>query len=106
MYLLIMQNMGRKFRLGKIPKNYERKQQAVKKRSRGRPKRSTPNMSQPLAVSDDAQQDSLTTLHAAIVVNPQWVNRSSLPDKIILCKLSVANDFPSVTHTIMVICHG
>ena len=87
MYLLIMQNMGRKFRLGKIPKNYERKQQAVKKRSRGRPKHSTPNMSQPLAVSDD---DSLTTLHAAIVVNPQWVNRSSLPDKIILCKLSVA----------------
>ena len=95
--------MGSKFRLGKIPKNYELKQQAMKKRSRGQPKRPTPCMSLPPAVSDQAQQeDPLTTLHAAIVLNPQWVDRSSLPDKIIVCKLSDANDLPSVTHSIMV----
>ena len=88
--------MGRKFRLGKIPKNYERKQQAMKKRARGQPKRPTPCMS-PTSSCQAQQEDPLTTLHAAIVLNPQWVDRSSLPDKIIVCKLPMTcHQLPTV----------
>ena len=95
--------MGRKFRLGKIPKNYERKQQAGNKRSRGRPKHhKTPPMV-PRPASDTQQQDeSLSAIHAAIVANSQWVDLSRLPETIILSKLSTSGTSPSVTLSVIV----
>ena len=61
---------------------------------------------EPTLVSGDAQQeDSPTALHADVVLNPQWVDHSSLPDRLIFCKLNVTNDLPSLTWW-TVICLG
>ena len=95
--------MGRKFRLGKVPKNYERKQQAGNKRSRGRPKRhKTPPMVPRPASVIQQQDESLSAIHAAIVADSQWVDRSCLPETIILCNLSTSGTSPSVTHSVIV----
>ena len=87
--------------LGKIPKNFERKRQAAKKRSRGRPKKHSSPPIQPIPVEQTSL--NVATLHKAIPSDSQWVDRSCLPDKIILCKLSVTNDdSPLITHFIVV----
>ena len=93
--------MGRKMLLGKIPKNFECKRQAAKKRSRGRPKKHSSPPIQPIPVEQTSL--NVATLHKAIPSDSQWVDRSFLPDKIILCKLRVTDDdSPLITHFIVV----
>ena len=62
--------MGRKMLLGKIPKNFERKRQAAKKHSRGRPKKHSPI--QPIPVEQTSL--NVATLHEAIPSDSQWVD--------------------------------
>ena len=50
------------------------------------------------------EEVSLAILHAAVFLSPdsQWIDRSILPDKLVLCKLRVCDDSPIVTHCIVV----
>ena len=114
---LIYHRMGRrKFRLGRVPKNYE-KNPKRKRRPVGRPKKITqpvssslpssscpPSTSSPPSTSDPLNEVCFQTLTSDLVLpSKQWIIQMQNADRIGLCKLSCSSqDAMVVTHSLVV----